>query len=63
MDEIQEAFSRSNRAMEKSEREAAMAALSVGQDHLVTAARTDVGPRKDDDVRDVPFHKGAGPRT
>jgi hypothetical protein len=43
MDEIQEAFSRSNRAMEKSEREAAMAALSVGQDHFVTAARTDVG--------------------
>jgi hypothetical protein len=63
IDELQEAFARSNRAKDKSEREAAITAISVGQDHLVTAARTDVGPRKEDELKDVPFRAGAGPRT
>jgi hypothetical protein len=61
MDEIQEGFAMSNRAKGESEREAAEKAIRIGHDHLVVAARADVGPRAEDDLKDVPFHQGAGP--
>ena len=61
MDEIQEGFAMLNRAKEESEREAAEQAIRGGQDHFVMAAREDVGPRVEDELKDVPFHPGAGP--
>lgn len=62
MDEIQDAFRMLNRAKRDSERAAAAEAIRLGLDHLVIAARDDVGPRlKEDDLKDVPFRKGAGP--
>jgi len=61
MDEIQDAFRMLNRAKGESERAAAKKALRLGHDHLVIAAREDVGPRKDDGLKDVPFREGAGP--
>ena len=62
-DEIQEGFAMLNRAEGASELEAAYKAINIGYDHFVIAARADVGPRKDDDLKDVPFHQGAGPRA
>jgi hypothetical protein len=61
VDEIQEAFAMSNRAKSDAEREAADRAMRTAQDHLVIAAREDVGPRPEDGLKDVPFHPGAGP--
>jgi hypothetical protein len=61
MDEIQEGFAKLNRAEGESEREAAHKAIRAGHDHLVIAARADVGPRNDDQLKDVPFGQGAGP--
>jgi hypothetical protein len=61
MDEIQEGFARLNRAEGESEHEAADEAIGAGHDHLVMAARADVGPRKDDGLKDVPYRQGAGP--
>jgi hypothetical protein len=63
MDEIQEGFARLNNAKNDSERAAAHEAIGIGHDHFVNAARADVGPRTDDDLKDVPFRQGAGPRT
>lgn len=61
IDDIQDGFAMLNKAKGESEREAAEKAISVGHDHLVIAARADVGPRKEDDLADVPFRQGAGP--
>ena len=61
MDEIQDGFRMLNRAKGESERTAAENAIRLGHDHLLNAAREDVGPRKDDGLRDVPFREGAGP--
>jgi hypothetical protein len=61
MDEIQDAFRMLNLAKGETERAAAGKALRLGHDHLVIAAREDVEPRKEDDLRDVPFRPGAGP--
>jgi hypothetical protein len=61
MDEIQNGFRMLNRAKGESERAAAEEAIGLGHDHLVIAAREDVGPRKEDDLKDVPFQRGAGP--
>jgi len=61
MDEIQEGFAMLNRAKGDAERAAADRAIRTGHDHLVIAARADVGPRPEDDLKDVPFHSGAGP--
>jgi hypothetical protein len=63
MDEVMEAIAKLNTAKEKKEREAAGAALMQGEDHLTSAARADVGPRQEDGLKDVPFRRGAGPRT
>ncbi len=61
MDEIQQAFGMFNRAKGDSDRAAAGKAIQLGLDHLVIAAREDVGPRKEDGLKDVPFRQGAGP--
>jgi hypothetical protein len=61
MDEIQEGFAMLNRAKGEAEREAAEKAIRIGQDHFVIAAREDVGPRKEDHLKDVRFRQGGGP--
>ncbi len=61
MDEIQIGFHHLNRARTQSEQESAYAAIRAGHDHLVSAARADVGPRAEDELADVPFRPGAGP--
>ena len=62
MDEIQIAFGALGRTSVEAERVAAEKAIHVGLDHLVIAAREDVGPQKEDHLRDdVSFHQGAGP--
>jgi hypothetical protein len=61
VDEIQEGLARWNRAERDSEREAANQAIRTGHDHLVMAARADVGPRTKDGLADVPYRQGAGP--
>jgi hypothetical protein len=64
IDEVQKGFAMSNVAKNDREREAAEEAISTGLDHLVIAARKDVGPNlKDDELDDVSFQPGAGPRT
>jgi uncharacterized protein with von Willebrand factor type A (vWA) domain len=63
VDEVMEALTKLNEGKDKKEREAANAALIRGEDHLTAAARADVGPRQEDGLRDVPFQRGAGPRT
>jgi hypothetical protein len=64
IDEVQKGFAMSNVAKNDREREAAEEAISTGLDHLVIAARKDVGPNlKDDELDDVSFRPGAGPRT
>ena len=63
MDEIQEGFAMLNRAKGEAEREAAEKAIRIGQDHFVIAAREDVGPRKEDHLKDVRFRQGGGPPT
>ena len=61
MDEIQEGFAMLNRANGEAEREAAEKAIRIGHDHFVIAAREDVGPRKEDHLKDVRFRQGGGP--
>jgi hypothetical protein len=61
IDEIQLAFQMTNRAKSDAEREAAVRAMETGRDHLVMAAREDVGPRPEDGLKDVHFNPGAGP--
>jgi hypothetical protein len=61
MDELQEAFSKLNRAESDSERAAADEAIRKGHDAFVIAARADVGPRDEDGLENVPFRPGAGP--
>jgi len=63
LDEIQRAFARLNRAKNESEQEAAQSAIFAGLDRFVTAARADVGPKRDDNLEDVPYRQGAGPRA
>jgi hypothetical protein len=61
MDEIQAGFRLLNHAESSEELEAAHHAIRTGHDHLVIAARADIGPQLDDELADVPFHAGAGP--
>jgi len=63
VDKIQEGFSKLNAAQTEADSETAYADIAVGHDDLVIAARVDVGPRPEDGLADVPFQKGAGPRT
>lgn len=63
MDEIQVGFAKWNDARTDSERNASFNAIQVGLDHLVDAARDDVGPKPVDRLPEVPHSKGAGPRT
>jgi hypothetical protein len=61
LDEIQGGFGKLNRAKGESERVAATRQIHAGLDHLVINAREDVGPRKEDKLREVHFEPGAGP--
>ncbi len=63
MDEVQQGFGELNSANTPSEHAAAMKAIDVGLDHLVDAARVDVGPQPEDRLDPVKFLPGAGPRT
>ncbi len=61
VDEIQRGFAMLNKSEKEVDSQAAHEAIHIGHSHLVMAAREDVGPRKDDGFRDVPFQPGAGP--
>jgi hypothetical protein len=61
MDEVQLALAQMNRAKTGSEQEAANTAFKTGLDHLVEAARDDVGPKKEDGLAPAKFIPGAGP--
>ncbi len=63
VDEIQGGFAKWNEAKTDSEHNASWNAIQVGLDHLVDAARDDVGPKPEDGLPEVPHSKGAGPRT
>lgn len=63
IDEIQGGLAKLNAAQTEAETEAAYTQIAIGHDHLVMAARADVGPRPEDGLADVPFRPGAGPRT
>jgi hypothetical protein len=63
MDEIEGGFAGWNAAKTESEHKASWVAIQAGLDHLVDAARDDVGPKLEDGLREVPHSKGAGPRT
>ena len=63
MDEIQSGFGRLNDSKTERDRNASLNAIQTGLDHLVDTARDDVGPKPEDGLPDVPYHKGAGPRT
>jgi hypothetical protein len=63
MDEIQSGFGRLNDSKTERDRNASLNAIQTGLDHLVDAAREDVGPKLEDGLRDVKYSKGAGPRT
>jgi hypothetical protein len=52
-----------NHAKSESKQNATITAFNVGLDDLIIAARDDVGPKKEDGLRVVPFMPGAGPRT
>jgi len=64
MDEVQQGFAMLSGSKNDRERSAAEKAINTGLDHLVDAARVDVGPRlTEDQLKDVSFQPGAGPRT
>ena len=58
LDEIQNGFGMFNKAKGESERATAAKDIHVGLDHLVISAREDVGPRKEDGLKVVPFQLG-----
>src|SRR5438067_1115566 len=62
VDHIQEGLAELNRARNKDAGSATHEAINIALDELVIAARADVGP-KDDDLPNVPFRAGAGPRA
>jgi hypothetical protein len=61
MDEVQLALAKINHAKTDSEKDAADIAYKAGLDHLVDAARDDVGPKKEDGLPPAKFMPGAGP--
>jgi hypothetical protein len=63
MDEIQRSFAQLNHAKSESDQATAFDAIRLGLDQLVDAARADVGPKREDDLLDVSFSKGAGPKA
>jgi hypothetical protein len=66
VDEIQEGLHKLNEANKAQDEEACTAAykaIDIALDHLVIAAREDVGPKDDDKLPYVPFRRGAGPRA
>ena len=63
MDEIQEGFALLNRAKGETKLAEAYEAIGKAHDQFVMAARADVGPRKEDELPEVPFRQGAGPRA
>jgi len=63
IDEIQNGLAQLNKASSPAEVDAAGDAIASGHDHLVMAAREDVGPRKADRLKAVPFQQGGGPRA
>ena len=62
VDEIQEGLAKLNRARDETGRAGAQETIGTALDHLVIAARADVGPR-DDDLPQLRFREGAGPRA
>jgi len=63
MDEIQQGFAKLNDAKTENERNAFINMIDTGLDHLIDAARDDVGPKPDDGLPAVHYTPGAGPRT
>lgn len=63
VDEIQRGFALLNNAADDPAIANAWITVNTGIDRLYEAARTDVGPRPQDGLKDVDFQRGAGPRT
>ncbi|MBR0778734.1 hypothetical protein JQ625_28235 [Bradyrhizobium diazoefficiens] len=64
LDEIQVALAAKSKAKRDIERVAAAKSIQLGLDHLVIAARADVGPKDEDKLNqdNIHFRPGAGPR-
>ena len=64
VDRIQSGLKQLNNAQDRRPLDAAYTEINAGLDELVDVARSDVGPRLDkDNLPDVSFRRGAGPRT
>ena len=64
VDRIQSGLKQLNNAQDRRSLDAAYTEINAGLDELVDVARSDVGPRLDkDNLPDVSFRRGAGPRT
>jgi hypothetical protein len=63
VDKIQIGLSHLNGANDQKSLDAAYTEISRGLDDLVVAARSDVGPRPEDQLPDVAFRHGAGPHA
>ncbi len=63
VDEIQRGFALLNDAADDRAIANAWIIINTGIDRLYEAARTDVGPRPQDELKNVDFQPGAGPRT
>jgi hypothetical protein len=61
MDAVQEAFASLNAARTDLEVEEAEAGVAQAQAIFISAARADVGPRRQDRLAAAPFRPGAGP--
>lgn len=64
VDRIQSGLKQLNNAQDRRSLDVAYTEINAGLDELVEVARSDVGPRLDEDnLPDVSFRRGAGPRT
>jgi hypothetical protein len=63
VDEIQLGFALLNRSSDEASLSGAWTTINHGIDLLFEAARNDVGPKSDDELRDAAYQHGAGPRT
>jgi hypothetical protein len=63
VDRIQSGLAHLNNAKDQRSIDAANTDIDAGLDDLVDVARSDVGPLPEDKLPDVPFRRGAGPRT
>jgi hypothetical protein len=63
IDEIQRGLTLLNASSDQPSSSGAWSTINHGIDLLFEAARNDVGPKPDDELHDVAYQHGAGPRT